>query len=464
MRLWKKLLASSLIFVSLSQGGEVDQFLNNLGVSLSSPSAIEAQKRGYAFGGGVTYSAPSATFQPFRVVPPSIRGGCGGIDITFGSFSYLKPEYFIDFAQKTINQAPGFAFDIALDVLCPQCSSIMKKLNALANQINAMSMNSCQLLSNLSNRIKSEVLNKKVASGDEESWLEAVDSTLTGATELMSAFNDYLSNLGCTNPDCFVFAGYASLADRFLNEVPSFWRTANMKYLVRYMFGDVLRLGRSPNYTYICLSPVGNVADIVKLAEKADSVTLKGWNDNGELTEVTFSGGSTIRGWVRKRLDGIITKIINKQPLSASEYEFLSTYDIPALKILNVLAPYPLSLRAVQPHLEKYLAYKLLEEFIVYAYSNYEKIFAKVRNMKWESPDMESKIVECIKTLMNYESNKRADIVDKVIATAERARGDIVEKIKLALTVYELEKTHFARFPDTGSPALTGYMMGKVMK
>lgn len=460
----KKFLFSSVFFFFLlSFGGEVDQFLDSLGVSLSSGHSVEAQGRGYYFGGGASYRVPSATLQPFQVVPPSINAGCGGIDLTFGSFAYLKPDYFIEFAQKVISQAPGFAFDIALDIMCPQCSSIMKRLTALANQINAMSMNSCQLLANLSSRVKSEALNNKVAGGGSDSWLDAVDSTLNSWANMMGEFNSYLTSLGCTDPGCYLFAGYRSIADRFVDEISStypYWSTGNFKFFVRALFGDVIREGATAPYRYICVAPYISVKDVLKLAEGSAGtplVELPGYNDGGEFRLIYLQ---SVRHYVHSTLDSIITKIINKQPLTASELDFLARYDIPALGLLRILSPSPVVLRAIQSDLEEYLAYELTYQFIAGLAAEYTKLINKARNLMKDSPDMEKEAVDCL----NYVVDTRhvRNFLEQLWNSTNKKREALVRRMRFALDLYEMERVVYSRF--SRHPLMSSYVFGSLAK
>jgi len=454
-----------MVCAGLSFGGGIEEFLDSLTVELSAPQSIEAQKRGYYLGGGVSYSAPRGTFQPFRVVPPSVRSGCGGIDIAFGSFSYLKPEYFVEFAKQVIAQAPGFAFDIALETMCPQCSSVMKKLTALANQINSMSLDSCQLLSNLSNKVKAEVLNSKISTGASDSWLDSVNSVLTDWTETMNEFNNYLSNLGCTDPDCYAFAGYNSIADRFYARVPPQLQSEEIKYFVRAIFGDFIRRDPDGNIINKCTPPL--TQDVVEAVEgiaeaEAEKVKVPGWNDNGNQVYVSVP---SIRHKVKSSLEPIIDKIVNKQPLDSSELEFLARFDFPALKLLEIFAPSPSALKTIQPALERYLAWELTEEFISSLGVEYQKIVAKVTNLRSIAPDMNDEAVKCLsKTKEGIGEKMEASyrwVLKRISEKAQAVKGELLQKFRFAKYIYELEREVYSRFSN--HPIVSGYMFGKAL-
>ncbi len=339
----------------------------------------------------------------------------------------------------------------------------MKKLTALANQINAMSMNSCQLLTNLSNRIKSEVLNNKVAGGGSDSWVEAVDNTLSSWSNMIGEFNTYLSNIGCTNPNCYLFAGYRSIADRFVDEISStypYWNTADLKFFVRGLFGDVIKRGSSAPYDYACDFPIADINDVKKLAEDYGAVQLPGYNDRLEPVQVTLQ---SVRSYVHSTLDSIITKIINKQPLSATDLDFLARYDIPALGILRILSPSPSALRAVQGDLEEYLAYELTYQFIATLTREYEKVINKARNLMVESPDMDErdkKLMDCIYKRLSTRDAKK--FLEQLWVFTNKRRSVLLQKIKFALDLYEMERFVYSRF--SRHPLMASYMFGSLMK
>lgn len=460
-----------LIFVLILFGygisGEISRYLDSLTVSISSGRSVEVQERGYYIGGGVSYTSPSATFQPFTVVPPEIKAGCGSIDLTSGSFSYFKVDNLIEFAQKLITDAPAFAFDIALDIMCPQCSSTMKKLTALANQINAMSLNSCEIMANLSNRIKAEVINYGVKEGkstnwlDRVQWIDAVNNTLDDWTNMIGEWNNYLSKIGCSNPDCYLFAGYNSVADRFISEISSaypYWNTTEMRRFVRALFGDLIKKDGTPP-TYRCVMPVAGIEKVIdNLAQGEGVIYLPGYDENGNFVPVKFTG--TAKDYVKKNIDSIVNKILNRRPLSSSDMEFLARYDIPALGLLRVFAPSPSALLAIKEDLEEYLAYELAYRFVAGLHVEFAKLTAKINNMMKESPSMKEEDIKCLEEVI---SMKRAtESLRAIREHTEKAKGRIVRKIRFALDLYEMQKFVYSKF--SRHPLMASYTFGNALK
>ena len=454
--MFKKLVLGSFLAVSVSIAGDVQGFLNALGVSLSSPKSIETQNRGFAFGGGVSYRYSTTAINPVRIVPPSLNAGCGGIDLALGSFSYLKPDYFIKVGQKIISDSPGYAFTIGLDILCPQCSSLMNTLTGLVNQINSMSLDSCQIFNNLRNKIKSKVMEKRLE-GSGESWIEATSKTFSNWSDTLAEFNNYLSNIGCTDPNCYLFAGYNSLAERFVNETnQSYWRTSEGRYIARAVFGDLIKRG---SQNYICVKPrEGNdlIRDVLSLA-KDTTTSFIGIDDSGNLRVMSLT---TFRSYVRGELDRIVNRIINKQPLTSADLEFLARYDIPAMSLLRSFAPYPSALLTIKSYLEEYLAYELVYQFFLSLYADYTRMIAKARSMEKTSPDMPERAVECLEEIMEMEVPERA--MAYLAEGVKEKKKNLVERIKLAIDIAELERMVYSKF--SRHPLMSSYIFGNAVK
>jgi conjugative transfer pilus assembly protein TraH len=77
--------------------------------------------------------------------PPNISAGCGGINMFFGSWSFINSQQ-LQQLLKAIGQAAGpFLFQMAVQAMCQQCSSILNNLADKIQQMNQLAHNSCQL-------------------------------------------------------------------------------------------------------------------------------------------------------------------------------------------------------------------------------------------------------------------------------------------------------------------------------
>lgn len=129
---------------------ELDSFFGEMS-NATSPGVFETQRRG-VFSGG-RYTSKSKIFDENLVsfAPPSWKGGCGGIDMFNGSFSFVSAEQIVQLLRQVAANAKGYAFQLALDNVCPDCS---KHIEAFQKKIQALNQhlgNSCQLAQGIVN-------------------------------------------------------------------------------------------------------------------------------------------------------------------------------------------------------------------------------------------------------------------------------------------------------------------------
>jgi hypothetical protein len=284
---YNKLLIFVFIFLFsyiIDSHSDIKDWLGDAVYTKSNGYSLSTQARDYYFGGGFGIKTPQETIVPFNVQPPSIRAGCGGIDIAFGGFSYLNPSYLVDFGKKVIAAAPAMAFQMALQTFCSSCEGIMNKLTSLADTINGLNMNSCEAATAMAGAgmtLLSNEANVKMASGKINDWLTHVDTGLTSAQKaidnLLSGKFGYKSgrnNLDkaitefFAEPECKSFLDYmfATITNSSINgcentitaksnsggitsPTASFFArfTDNEKKLIRYLFGDIVKINSGYN-------------------------------------------------------------------------------------------------------------------------------------------------------------------------------------------------------------------------
>lgn len=124
----------------------LEDFYNSAGAAanVTLPNAIGTQNMlGYS-GGGVTWRVPSKNINPFQIVPPSFKAGCGGIDLYLGSFSFVNKEAFVQALRNMGQAAVGHFFMLALRSMAPEVAATLDVINDLATRANALGMNTCQ--------------------------------------------------------------------------------------------------------------------------------------------------------------------------------------------------------------------------------------------------------------------------------------------------------------------------------
>lgn len=130
---------------------EMLKFLDDVASSsnVSSAEIYQGQKAGYLTGGGYTLRSRSVNMNPATVTLPRFEGGCGGIDIYTGGFSFINDKQIVEALKSIGTSSAGYAFLLALETVSPQMTSTMKQLQTWANNVNAFNINSCEAAAQL---------------------------------------------------------------------------------------------------------------------------------------------------------------------------------------------------------------------------------------------------------------------------------------------------------------------------
>jgi conjugative transfer pilus assembly protein TraH len=129
-----------------SVAGAMDSYFDNMGAAanVTGTTAFDGQRAGYYSLGNVWTRFPQRTTNLANLQLPSARAGCGGIDLFAGSFSFVNSAEIIALLKSVANNAVGFAFKLAIDTVCPECSKIMEEMRQAAQLMNNASINSCE--------------------------------------------------------------------------------------------------------------------------------------------------------------------------------------------------------------------------------------------------------------------------------------------------------------------------------
>ena len=141
------LTVSALLSLPSFAGGLNDTLgdIFNGMANVTEPGVYEMQRRGVIAGGGVSTRSKIMNSQIATFTPPSWKSGCGGIDLYLGSFSFINADQFIELLRAVAANSAGYAFQVALDNVCPQCVVAMNGLQKAMQQLNQFAGNSCQL-------------------------------------------------------------------------------------------------------------------------------------------------------------------------------------------------------------------------------------------------------------------------------------------------------------------------------
>lgn len=149
----RNLLVAVLAVVTLSPEPVRADFVDDLadfwtrssrGVNVTRPSHYEGSRAGYVSLGSLYVRTPSRNTNLGNIQLPSVRAGCGGIDVFGGAFSFLSASELIAMMEAIMANASGFAFELALESLSPAVQEVVGKLRDLSQAVNATNINSCE--------------------------------------------------------------------------------------------------------------------------------------------------------------------------------------------------------------------------------------------------------------------------------------------------------------------------------
>jgi len=118
-----------------------------------SPSAYKGQLAGHLTGGSGTLRNRVVDSKLAHVTLPSVRAGCGGIDLHMGGFSFISERELINALKSIGTNAASYSFLLALETLSPQVANNMKQLQTWANDINNLNINSCETGASLASAV-----------------------------------------------------------------------------------------------------------------------------------------------------------------------------------------------------------------------------------------------------------------------------------------------------------------------
>lgn len=118
-------------------------------INVTAPGAYESASRGVVVGGNLVLRNRISTVNLVHFTPPSAKGGCGGINMYMGSFSFINADEFVSLlrnvASNAVGVASGFAFKMALNAMDSMTGGVITELQDKMQALNQAMLNSCQL-------------------------------------------------------------------------------------------------------------------------------------------------------------------------------------------------------------------------------------------------------------------------------------------------------------------------------
>lgn len=140
------LICLSLFMASPAKAGldsELNGMFNDM-INVTDAGVYQTQRRGVITGGSLSTRNKIINPNLISFVPPDVKSGCNGIDLFGGSFSFINSAQFTQLARSIAQAAVGYAFQLAIEGMCPTCSQIISKLQSDIAKLNSHLRNSCE--------------------------------------------------------------------------------------------------------------------------------------------------------------------------------------------------------------------------------------------------------------------------------------------------------------------------------
>ncbi|NDJ27689.1 conjugal transfer protein TraG [Campylobacter sp. MIT 12-8780] len=416
----KKGLSIACISAIMASGAKADMssFISSaLGGSFTSENAgyFKSQASGFVTGGSARFRwGGGETIQPFSVQAPKFNVGCNGIDMVLGGFSYLNFQYLVDKLKKIASAAPAFAFQIALSTLCKDCQTIMSELEDIANAINNMNFDTCQMTTNWSNKL-GKVLSENITGGQQADWVSGFSETTKNAKEKISQFTQWVNGNSPTadqdNTAAKVLLEQFSLIKNATKKSNGFFKKAfgndEYEHIIRGLVGDVVGYteegatvatgnGANAEPKIAVLRPEISAESFINVVwdnkEKKggkNQVQYTKYNiqcDDGKCndpaigtTKATLMMNKSMRELMEAQFDEILTNITQNTPLTADNKSFIEGAPLPVADVLNLASTGKISFKTNTP-ISEYIALLTLKAYMDDLYFELNQTLAAYQN------------------------------------------------------------------------------------
>ena len=321
----------------------MDDFWDNSVVNATGPSYVQGQQYGYYTVGSLNYRTEQSNMNFGSVRMPSVRAGCGGIDIFGGGFSFINSDQLVGTLKNMASNAVGLLFQMAIDSLSELLGTNIKDFMSKLQNATNRSINSCEaaqnIISGLVNSVASESLKTcietGVNSGTYSDYSEAFAKCGAGGEAESMARTATAEKKATTMVD-------RNIAWEALNRVALFASDKELKETMMTLTGtSIVRYDADNKPAYDFKSPQGDQAAIIRALMDGGNLMIWNCQDtncmviNG-MKNITIDTDKALKHRVRVMLNSIVTKLQNKTALSSEELAFVNSAPLPVYKMASV--------------------------------------------------------------------------------------------------------------------------------
>lgn len=311
------------------------------------PSAYQGQEAGYYSLGNYSYRTPVQTYTPYSVSLPSVKGGCGGIDMYGGSFSFINSDQIVAMFKNVAQNALGLLFQMAVKTLSELLGNEIEHMFDLVNSHNNAEWNSCAMAQSMINSVVDSLpqstLKNCISIGlanhqytDEAAARAAcgfggeAETTVNGATPTQNKSQPVNRNIAWEaiqkNP---VFQGDTQLAELMMTLTGTFSIVVDTSASpATTKINATLPAGEADSYINALLD--GNTALPIHQCLDSDGSCLH-FSQYGTTANV-----QGLKPKIDALIDDMVQRIVNRQTLTPSEINLLGLSTIPLYKIASV--------------------------------------------------------------------------------------------------------------------------------
>lgn len=158
----------------------------------TSPTAYQGQQYGYYTGGGFSARLSHKSDPLMNIQLPSIKAGCGGIDVFWGGISFMNFDYLIKKAEGLLKNAPYVVFSIGLKALSTQFGETIETVQAIIDQLNQLQFDECSAAKDMVNY---------VMTGETPGIVKEINDIGTNAAKLGKGISKHWNNANKTTND-----------------------------------------------------------------------------------------------------------------------------------------------------------------------------------------------------------------------------------------------------------------------
>jgi len=352
-----KVLLLSFLWIAVESahadiGNDLKTFFDKSGFSsnVTKAQAYQGQSAGYYTGGSIFARTGVRNTQIAHIDLPDFRAGCGGIDLFTGGLSHIKGDEIVATMKNILNNGEGYAFSLALASVSPLIDSVRKEMQKIANDINALNINSCEAAVGMMGSVwpKTQATQGKICQ----------DIGTFGNTGM---FTDYAAaRQGCTKAEnrseAFSKGKNSEYKDFIVNNTNIAWQIINRnnflktdKQLAEFFMSlsGTIIIGEAGNpNTYRRLESLALNNNLIKALLYGDKTKIYVCDENTACLdpkpqEIEIAADHALVSQVSSMLQNMVNKIsTDTGTMSDAEIAFLNATHLPIYKMLSVQAAY----------------------------------------------------------------------------------------------------------------------------